>query len=420
MMKLLTFLSLSFFLMSCQSFVKDKNLYPISIKNKMGFIDSTGVVVIPCRFDYVGEFNDGLAIAITDSMYGYIDKKGEYLIKPIYNLIDHIKYGTSEISFRPYDPQKKQLFLAYLKVKSDTLYNYDLPSIYNFSEGRAVYYEKGKYGYIDTEGNKVIKAQFAFAKNFSEGLAAVKVKMDDKILGEELYGYINPKGDFLIKPQYSIASNFTENKASVGITYNYKDEDTNHSLYNIKVFAINTKGQILFSPEVQGLTKFQNGYAGCYNLAYAGLTGSGWNFIDSTGNYYVPYDKLSFLSIGSVSNPKSLVNSITYTGGNKFLTQIKNGKWGFLPKDLTTLNKSVYETLIYDDAYPFTEDIALVKMNGKWGYIDAFETFVIKPVYTSAKQFHNGLAYVEQFKTGFKLKGYINAKGLMVWSSVEH
>jgi len=49
---------------------------------KMGFVDTTGKVVIPCSFDTVGDFFCGMAKAKSGKLYGFINDKGEFVIAP--------------------------------------------------------------------------------------------------------------------------------------------------------------------------------------------------------------------------------------------------------------------------------------------------------------------------------------------------
>ncbi|MBU3187647.1 WG repeat-containing protein, partial [Clostridium estertheticum] len=71
----------------------------------------------------------------------------------------------------------------------------------------------GKWGFINKTGEIVIKPQFDFACNFSEGLAAIKV--------EGKSGFINKNGKIVIKPQfdniYDDVSSFHEGLAMVNI-----------------------------------------------------------------------------------------------------------------------------------------------------------------------------------------------------------
>ena len=74
-----------------------------------------------------GPFSNGLAVALVNGKYGYMDKAGKLVITPQYE-----QAGS-------------------------------------FSEGLAAVQVGGKWGYIDTKGNLVIQPQFTSADSFSEG-----------------------------------------------------------------------------------------------------------------------------------------------------------------------------------------------------------------------------------------------------------
>jgi hypothetical protein len=65
----------------------------------------------------------------------------------------------------------------------------------------------GNFGYVDQQGAPVIYPQFAEARNFSEGLAAVRVV--------EKWGYINATGEHVIAPVYDTALEFSHGWAAV-------------------------------------------------------------------------------------------------------------------------------------------------------------------------------------------------------------
>lgn len=64
-----------------------------------------------------------------------------------------------------------------------------------------------KWGYINKEGQFVIKPRFQKASDFSEGLAAVQV--GDK------WGYIDKQGRFVISPQFDFTWKFSDGLAWV-------------------------------------------------------------------------------------------------------------------------------------------------------------------------------------------------------------
>lgn len=197
---------------------KDKN-------RKWGYIDKTGEFVIEPKFIYyegessylsngnVGNFVEGLApVAVEDEngemKYRYIDKKGEFVIKPK-------DYGEED-----------------------------------FSEGlKAVGIEdengKMKYGYVDKTGKFVVEPKYYEAGKFSEGLAAVAVKDEN---GELKWGFIGKKViNYSVIPEKIIHDKELkiENAATVVLDVsNNKAEITKNLIENLAKDALKEKSII--------------------------------------------------------------------------------------------------------------------------------------------------------------------------------
>lgn len=73
---------------------------------------------------------------------------------------------------------------------------------YPFENGRAKVSKGDKWGYIDTKGKAVIAIQYDNIEPFENGLA--RVKKGDK------YGYIKDDGSFYIKPEYNFIGSFND------------------------------------------------------------------------------------------------------------------------------------------------------------------------------------------------------------------
>ena len=86
-----------------------------------------------------------------------------------------------------------------------------------------------KWGYINYEGEVVIKPQFDNAEPFSEGLAAVKIGYK--------WGYVNQGGGVVIKPQFGEAKSFSKGWASVRIDSSFRVGSSS------KYGAINREGK---------------------------------------------------------------------------------------------------------------------------------------------------------------------------------
>jgi len=75
------------------------------------------------------------------------------------------------------------------------------------SEGMALVEAGGKWGFIDTHGEVVIRPQYDWASDFFEGLAWVQV-------GQKC-GYIDRRGEMVIEPRFERASCFRDGLAWV-------------------------------------------------------------------------------------------------------------------------------------------------------------------------------------------------------------
>jgi hypothetical protein len=164
-----------------------------------------------------------------------------------------------------------------------------------FSEGLAWFGTKGKYGFINTNGEQVIKPVFHRVRQFSEGLAAVRPENGD-------WGFINTDGKYVIEPQFEDITPFKYGYAQV-------------NMWKVKHY-INKMGEVLLNPPVkyfkEGLApvnlgspykgewgyvdehyrfviepQFQEALEFSEGLAAVKDTNGNWGYIDRTGNYVI-------------------------------------------------------------------------------------------------------------------------------------
>ena len=65
----------------------DNKLYSIQKDGKWGFVNNSGEIVVPCKYDLVTELNSyGFAGVKQDGKWGVIDEKGKELVVPIYEI----------------------------------------------------------------------------------------------------------------------------------------------------------------------------------------------------------------------------------------------------------------------------------------------------------------------------------------------
>jgi hypothetical protein len=187
-----------------------EGLAAIQIKNKWGFINSSGAIEITPAYDYVSDFREGLATFNQKSkdktLVGYISKKGEIKISPKFDEAYAFNEGLALI--------KMNDKFGYIDNEGKIIITPQFEAAYPFQEGFAIIKQGDSYGYIDKSGKTIINPQFKEAGAFSEGIAMV-VSTDNK------YGYIDKEGKYTINPQFEEAGDFKEGRAYVKIGEKY-------------------------------------------------------------------------------------------------------------------------------------------------------------------------------------------------------
>lgn len=145
---------------------------------------------------------------------------------------------------------------------------------YSFQEGISAYMESGRWGYIDKQGNVLIKAQYDSALSFFDGLAAVQKN--------DLWGYIDHSGKEVISVQFTDASVFWNDVASVNNGENWFLIDKSGN--PVKDFNYTLTGQ-------SNPIYFWSGYA-IYQ------EGALFGYVDREGKSVIPSQ---FLEAGSMS-----------------------------------------------------------------------------------------------------------------------
>jgi len=229
--------------------------------------------------------------------------------------------------------------------------------------------EAGKFGYINKEGEIVIKPQFERSMNFSDGLAV--------FISGKKYGYINTKGEVVIPPKFDFAYDFIDDRASVYLDGKSGFIDKNGDF----VFVINSGED-------------------CDGFYSEGLV-SKWvdhkvGFLDKDGK--------------TVIEPQLFDEAGRFSEG---LAPVKiNGKWGFINKKGDIVIEPNFNAVM-DFSDGMAEVCKLIDGHTfKNGYIDKAGKFVIDPIYDAADFFSEGLASVRKGGQSY----VINKKGDIVFS----
>ncbi|MRX69654.1 WG containing repeat-containing protein [Flavobacterium resistens] len=285
-------------------------LAAVKENGKWGFVDNTGAFVIPPTFDNAKDFDSGICVIEKDAVWHYINKKGEILEgNPKSDKLFDFHYGVAffrqndkvglinnkfEIVLAPKYDVIRAFYKGYARaalndkwgiidtsgkevaeVVYDEVGDYfnnttwakkgkayglvhngvfiEIPDVTEFgpfgTQDFIAAKKGGKFGFVDFEGQWVLKPMFQKAKGFSQDLAPVLLR--------EKWGYTNLKGECIVQPIYNDADPFSEN-----------------GLAAVKIL-------------------------------------SDWGFIDKTGNLVIPADYEISAAFGSYTrNEKGFINGL--------------------------------------------------------------------------------------------------------------
>lgn len=69
----------------------------VRLNKKWGFIDTTGAVIIPIRYNEVENFSDGIARVRIGQRWGLMEKTGREIIKPTFQEIGPYMNGKAKV-----------------------------------------------------------------------------------------------------------------------------------------------------------------------------------------------------------------------------------------------------------------------------------------------------------------------------------
>jgi len=171
--------------------------------------------IIKPQFQWAGDFSDSLAPVQMGEKFGYINKRGKFVVDAQYEDAHSFvkgkaavklngKYGYIDVAGKVISPFEI-LTIDTIPAQTET------DSIkFEFFENLAGAFINGAYGFVNRSGEVVIQPRYSDVGNFSEGLAWV--------CGWGLlrkYGFIDISGKIVISPQFSETGNFKENMCAV-------------------------------------------------------------------------------------------------------------------------------------------------------------------------------------------------------------
>ncbi len=265
--------------------------------------------------------------------------------------------------------------------------------------------QNGRIGFIDPTGKIIIKptivARLEDVGDFSNGLARVEHK-----------GYVDQTGRWVIKQDFWWAYDFSDGLAQVAV-----DDPTEK--YKKLGFVLDTSGKVITRVRAHSIGEFSEGLASYVAQGkpgirkfepgnfvyrdYPGLQG----FIDRTGNIVI---KPQFAEVGPFIGglARAVLDGYCFVatrdGGREGTpTTGVPGDCGGAPADavspckvgfISTAGDFMIEPR-FEAAQDFQDEMAAVRVDGLWGFIDTNGALVIPPAFQQVQSFREGLAAVK-------------------------
>ncbi len=401
-------------------------LFVAKVHDKYGILDTHGKwlmdTVLSSIYSYEDYLGENSPIRVKkDGLYGFIDRKGAYIIEPRYENISNsgqvnimcvkVVDGNAQGGSRwgLVDLNKK---MEITEIKYQELGEY--------GEGCIPFAYNNKVGYLDTEGREIIPGIYESGWEFKYGLAIVQsdgkmmlINKENQVVSERYdfiltlengfyaannggtweedmwqekgeikggkYGLMDRKGKALTEVKYDYFENFSEGIAIV----------KSDGIPGI----LDTLGNEKLFPDYQSVLSLHEGLAAVYSGGeyneQGELDGGKWGFIDRKGTLVVP---------------------IIYDNGRIFSEGLSLMQAGTRQVFIDKEGNEVILLDGYESVESFSSGMAKVLKNGKYGYIDKTGKLIIPCIYDEASDFDQGLARVWKGD----VVQTINTKGLIV------
>lgn len=403
--------------------IQIQSLKPVQIGNKYGYENESGQVVTKLLFDEAEPFCEGLAQILFNGKWGYINAKGEIEIEPQFKDAWDFEAGLAIV--QSFDGK-----FGFINTTGEFEINPQFDDAFCFNDGLARVLLNGKYAFINRQGKIILEPNFDFCDDFAEGLAIVVVasyketyylvpkKSSDfpftdlsllpQIVGK--YGFINTKGEVVIKPQFDFAFDFDGELAMIGIgthSLSSKESDEKRCYFSGKVGLIDKTGRIIVKPTFDDIGEFENGVAKFKKADSRG-------FINSSGKVIIEiedcYGLEDFNTNGVTKFAKA--NSLGFVNSSgRVIIEIEdcyeledfntNGITRFSPsyRSRGFIDNTGKIMFIIEDCScikDFSDGLAAFEtyQSNEWGYVNLFGKIVIKPRFKEVEPFKNGYARV--------------------------
>jgi len=177
-----------------------------SINEHFGYLDTEGKVAIAARFSDARSFSEAMAIVKDPTLnkYGAIDRLGRWTIPPEYEVLGNFSCGLAYALLHDGT-------YGFINNRGETVLKSFL-GVSEFKENFAEVCVAEGWTFIDTSGTQIANRKFKETKEFSEGLAAVKlIQRKSRFFGKSeigQWGFIDSSGELVIPTAFDDVLSF--------------------------------------------------------------------------------------------------------------------------------------------------------------------------------------------------------------------
>lgn len=231
-------------------------LAAVALGNRYGYINLDGQLIIPPQFDWAWKFVDGLALTLSPPFYQYVDPHGKTVLKGEFEKAWNASEGLMVVLTHG-------KHFACFNQQGHCCFAKELDHIGPFRDGMASACWRGRWGFLNTDGQWAIEPVYDAVGPFSEGRAPAKKQRQT--------GYLTYSGEWAFQLPFEDAGPF---KDGIAMT------QMRNSLKLKEYIAINNQGKVLFKAILDDAGDFSEG------LAWVRL-GDKFGFINTQGNIVI-------------------------------------------------------------------------------------------------------------------------------------
>lgn len=331
----------------------------VKVGGRWGLTDQRGTLIGGQRFDEIDAFSEGLAPVRAGDRWGFVDASGRLALAPQYGDVARFRGGLCVVTVDALRGVIDPDGQYVIKPRFETIGGDD--SV--FSSGRALVRTEGRSGFVNRAGLIAVPAMYDDASSFSEGLAAVA--------REGAWGYIDTTGRMVIAPRFDGGAPFERGLARVSLAG--------------RSGLIDRTGAFVAPPQYDEIADFAG------RSAALARRGDEVGYLDRSGRWSGSFcDTLltidDSLAVGRIGNVTGIVRRASGT-------MLRPYPW--------------------EEVGAFVEGRCPVRHRGtRYGFIDPTGALVIPLRFDEVDRFRHGVCKVSAGDT----LGYVDRSGAWLWS----